>query len=240
MLSRKRINIKLASATNCNDGTCLHRSPTVLQEFDICFHFIEEFKRHLQVAFDRRNGPTNNIPNPFVALQYVREALFGAPGSNSGEYMIIWEDSILRKRVKSLLLSLGTNYLLTEKRRERVMSITVAFLILWLDTDNDKHMLPCLLTKDLLDDNLRETVRFYHKRLKCDCLKSKWLQLKTEPKQSKCHHCKRKIQRREVLLCGACRRTQYCSKACQRGDWPAHSNRCGRGSQEIEPCLDFF
>ena len=36
--------------------------------------------------------------------------------------------------------------------------------------------------------------------------------------------------------CGACQKKRYCSKECQRNDWPDHKNDCGAAMETVVYC----
>jgi hypothetical protein len=42
------------------------------------------------------------------------------------------------------------------------------------------------------------------------------------------------MRRCELRKCTSCRRTQYCSKACQKSDWPHHKADCRRVAKVLE------
>lgn len=41
-----------------------------------------------------------------------------------------------------------------------------------------------------------------------------------------CSGCRGNFARSSVQHCGRCKRVHYCSRQCQRRDWPNHSRRC--------------
>ena len=47
-----------------------------------------------------------------------------------------------------------------------------------------------------------------------------------ESKVAMCNSCENYFGSDFVLMCKNCRRVYYCSKACQKGDWPIHKKHC--------------
>lgn len=96
--------------------------------------------------------------------------------------------------------------------------------------DDRSFMLPL---RDLFEDLdgggevCGEAVRLYKKRIKCNCLNEKWSEAKKKPRLGNCSHwhCGVQKDRKELKICTCCGFNQYCSKECQRADWPKHRTR---------------
>ena len=72
----------------------------------------------------------------------------------------------------------------------------------------------------------RETVRFFHKRNHCDCLKELYYNLKESTKRTaSCWHCKKNVDIRTLSRCN-CNVAQYCSYDCALAMWPEHKEYC--------------
>ena len=80
--------------------------------------------------------------------------------------------------------------------------------------------------RDLLQGGERDVIRYFYKRAKCSCLKEMWKKVKAEPKIGMCMQCNERKERNDLMVCGACRIHQYCSKSCQREAWPLHQETC--------------
>ena len=81
-----------------------------------------------------------------------------------------------------------------------------------------------------LDDNIRcprETVRFFHKRNSCDCLKELYYKLKESTERtSYCWHCRKVVDIRKLSRCEGCNVAQFCSYECAVAMWPKHKEQC--------------
>lgn len=72
--------------------------------------------------------------------------------------------------------------------------------------------------QDLLEGCKRSIVKFCRKRTPCSCLDKIYKELKQQSKTGMCHHCKRRVERRALLVCSKCQASQYCSRKCQIED----------------------
>ena len=76
--------------------------------------------------------------------------------------------------------------------------------------------------------NRRDVVKFVAKRLPCTCLKKLHsIARKNVAKLGKCHGCRKRFPRSQLYVCTGCMVAEYCSPACQRGDWSRHKHKCG-------------
>ena len=73
----------------------------------------------------------------------------------------------------------------------------------------------------------RETIRFLHKRIPCDCLKDIYYKLKESTQRtSYCCNCKKIVEIRKLSRCEGCNIAQYCSHECSVASWPVHKALC--------------
>lgn len=72
----------------------------------------------------------------------------------------------------------------------------------------------------------RVAVKFLSSEIPCSCLEQKLSELKAMPKISCCTRCRKRDVKSKIMECSICRVTQYCSKKCQRDDWPEHKLLC--------------
>ena len=71
-----------------------------------------------------------------------------------------------------------------------------------------------------------DSIKFFTKRIPCNCLKDLYSRAKSQPKLIQCHCCKKHKERRSLFLCGRCKIAHYCSKECQRTDYLQHESLC--------------
>ena len=110
--------------------------------------------------------------------------------------------------VKSYLIALGTNYIIKGKRWHIEMAATIAF-----NLDDQKRL---MRRRDLFQGDERDVIRYFYRKAMCSCLKDKWKLVKAKPKLGWCYHCNERKERKDLMVCSACRIHQYCSKSCQR------------------------
>jgi hypothetical protein len=72
---------------------------------------------------------------------------------------------------------------------------------------------------------------FFRKRISCHCLNQKYKEVKSIAKMGLCFNkeCSlpgRKVERNAMTSCSGCRSANYCSRACQKADWPKHKFYC--------------
>ncbi|KAL7536911.1 hypothetical protein ACHAWF_005603 [Thalassiosira exigua] len=143
-----------------------------------------------------------------------------------------------KETVISVLLSVGTNFILTGSEMGFGMAVAAecATTILLLEERSFANL------HDVLDGDNRAVVSFYRKRLPCQCLDKTWKILKGKPKIGHCHNCNVQAERGALLLCGRCRFEHYCSADCQKAAWPRHKSSCKRLEQlsESEKVDEYF
>eukprot|EP00956_Cyclotella_meneghiniana_P031147 scaffold80797_cov43-Cyclotella_meneghiniana.AAC.3 len=73
----------------------------------------------------------------------------------------------------------------------------------------------------------RETIRFFHRRNSCDCLKELYYKLKeSTSRTSLCYNCFDSVDIRKMSQCGQCKLANYCSYACAVAHYPQHKEMC--------------
>ena len=164
----------------------------------------------------------------------------------------VWNDAVLEKLARKLLLAVGTQCLLQSSlqgdNRQQDMSAqaeNVAMAIYALEIyerrskdltieQRDDILVESMIDNqstgsNVMDGNIRDLLKFYHKRLDCNCLKEKYkLARQVLPKIGKCCKCKTSFERHLLLRCSVCKSNGclYCSPKCQRADYPRHKDDC--------------
>lgn len=80
-------------------------------------------------------------------------------------------------------------------------------------------------TKDMQAPNKRGVIRYFSKRIGCDCLKQ-WY--KSYPRVYFCEYCLLEKNTSDLKQCSLCKVDNYCSKECQIADWPKHKIQCNK------------
>ena len=153
-----------------------------------------------------------------------------------------------RKLATDILIVIGVNNLLMYpdgRNAQTVAGLTslIADLVLILENytvDFDTTCLPRDVAKKLkgiCNHNIRDSLKFFRKRISCKCLKDMHLQAReTLPKLGGCQHCGKVYERKCLYVCGRCRISSYCSKECQIADSGLHRKECHKW-QKHEECL---
>jgi len=75
----------------------------------------------------------------------------------------------------------------------------------------------------------RETIRFFHRRNSCDCLKELYYKLKENTaRTSLCYNCLESVDIRKMSQCSQCKLVNYCSYECAVAHYPKHKPFCTR------------
>jgi hypothetical protein len=73
----------------------------------------------------------------------------------------------------------------------------------------------------------RETVKFFHHRIPCDCLKELYHHLKETTKRTTlCFNCRKLGDRKEIYECSDCKAAVYCSRECAKAHYAEHKELC--------------
>jgi len=158
----------------------------------------------------------------------------------------VWTNASYRKLARDILIRTATNVLLREDS-SILWSLSLysaqALLILehYNGTDDVNNIgsvfsLRVVRTKgrdlncydyDISGSGRRDALKFYRKRISCQCLKKMHLEArKTIPKMGLCDHCKTEKERVSLSVCSECMIGQYCSRKCQVAHWPVHKGKC--------------
>ena len=152
-------------------------------------------------------------------------------------HLQVWENEDNRKMTINILLSIGTNLLLSSNTNIPMkVSFLAADAIAALENyDGTVDMMGVLLSRvvdtkrrDLGGGKMRDMLKFFSKRTSCSCLKELYSEArKAMPKTGHCFHCRKEVERRLLPVCSECKVVQYCSRECQVAHWPVHERFCG-------------
>jgi len=201
---------QLQVAAKCKHGH------TPLPKGDICVKLGKEF--HLE--FEASNG------NLFGAYQMTKE-----------KYAEVWKDEAKMNVMVNYLLWSATEWLLNGVRDEASTSAcwahffeqTIAVLLRESQNNWDLAKLHELLVG--VDEHT--FVSFLRKRIPCSCLDGKYNEAKSVKKigmcsNPKCVESNITAELSTMLYCTKCHEANYCSRECQKVDWPFHKQWCQR------------
>jgi len=127
-----------------------------------------------------------------------------------------------------VLVSLGTKQILEEEddeKRAESYAQTILFLEEIRRTSAEKATSDQFRQGVLDLDSRRNLVKFFRKRIPCNCLDDEWEALKDE-RTGKCTLCSKTAEDASLFNCSKCGLIKYCSKDCQVKDWPDHKSLC--------------
>jgi len=237
MPSRKRAKGKArkakARASNCslilhNESVCRHGCEVISKD-DICYKLVEQLEVEMNEVINSMSGE-----QPLFDFYNATNKRMRA----NKKYDIIWNDDSDETRLKlqSLLANLGTNLilrLLSPSKSKRWISafvLGVATISFNYMKDDMRKAFTSSTAKayllDFQDGHCYDIIKFFHKRIPCQCLKKVYLKERSKPRLSICNNCTAKKDRSQLYQCNGCRYIHYCGLKCQRSDWPEHQPRC--------------
>lgn len=73
----------------------------------------------------------------------------------------------------------------------------------------------------------RDVLKFLSRKIDCSCLEEMYRQARKTPKSLYCSYCDEVKERDQLMMCGGCRLSEYCSIECQTADWKKeHMKAC--------------
>eukprot|EP00984_Skeletonema_dohrnii_P019371 scaffold9228_cov118-Skeletonema_dohrnii-CCMP3373.AAC.2 len=206
---------------NCNHG---------FEEIDtltvFCLNFVNAFSSRFYD--DAAKGAGVNISS----------CLLGATKATEDEFAEVWYDSSNMEITISLLLRIGTQYLLEDKHNYAGdYAIFARFLEQYAAVRFKQTQALINWSKIIAPDkgycDLHTLVEFFRRRIPCKCLDEKYQEVKSIPKMGicynpECHFPDECVERSKLLYCSRCRIVTYCSSECQKADWTKHKPNCDK------------
>ena len=250
MPSRKRAKGKARKAKNNilfhhGPHQCRHGCSEILSENDVCCRFIVQLEREARGIFNSdvtrfneaqpTNAPTTAEPTGASAFNDITNRLI-----KSNQFNEVFNDEAIQKKLLPQLLRVGTDCLLKDEHKEYYSMLATVVAITALFCQHNVNEDDILATKDrevyrdLFQGCEYDVIKFFAKRIPCNCLKEMYTRSKSEPKLMRCCHCKETKERKHLYLCGGCRCVHYCSVECQKADYSVHCSWCKKhGGRKI-------
>ena len=182
------------------------------------------------------NHPVISFMDDFTAHYITSPTIVEMVTASFKSHAEVWKEDVYKKMALNILTSMGTNMSLREQNssvqapNHEGASCLAKFIVILEhydgtgDSDNAAYV-QCKI-RDLnsgVSSCLRDTVKFYSKRLSCSCLKNMHsFARKNLPKKGFCWHCDKEKSRALLHVCSKCMITQYCSRECQVADAYMH------------------
>jgi hypothetical protein len=201
----------LSVASSPSDVLCNHRCPTIPDPSHPVAKFMNSLKGH------EKAGP-----------------LIGVMKNSFKHHREVWEVAALRKMAIGVLVTMGTNIILSGDHDFGIDFTHFFTLLEEYDSSGDLDAAEFASTPTIRDVRLgggeRELIRFYSKRIICSCLKEKYSQAKqSQPKiMGRCTKCDGERERKSLMPSVRGKIAQYCCIECQVADWPKHKVVCNR------------
>jgi len=225
--SRKRAKGKARKATQqankqCEHGLLPKTSPR-------CWDFMDKFLAVMSSADSIMSTATPEAWSMAVFCHFKES-------NKDGGFFNLLSSEAEKKWGRSYLLGLATALLVDDITSASAWATQTACSIALFISEveeseigwivDDKVPLLNPKTRDLIQGNERDVVRFLKKRIKCNCLNDLYKQTKKLPKVGTCSGCQKQMARKDLMICKDCRVAQYCCVGCQKQDWPDHKEMC--------------
>eukprot|EP00956_Cyclotella_meneghiniana_P028285 scaffold65279_cov48-Cyclotella_meneghiniana.AAC.1 len=216
------------SSDDCTHFDCSRNSNWSRDDYDAANILLAEFELKYNALFaDDRSRSEGAFGQSILALiEFVYDEYF----QFSGEGKVIF---------KQILLAGGTNYCLSEAKEKdltketAIPSLSHFVRVMYTIEVRDSHggaLSDSIMSEIhiLSNDTVspRETIRFFHKRNSCDCLKELYYKLKENTKRTAmCYNCFELVDIRKMSQC-ECKIVNYCSYDCAVAHYPRHKLQC--------------
>eukprot|EP00984_Skeletonema_dohrnii_P036381 scaffold37288_cov155-Skeletonema_dohrnii-CCMP3373.AAC.2 len=187
--------------------------------------FYEEFKKTFIGGFNNvtYQTTTHRLGERFMSALEATEAKFPEE----------WKDESKIGVVVTNFVAEGTVHLLDGEIDAARIYASYAFFSqdLFSVLNKTKAMPNSARVEELYNADEHTLVSFLRKHVPCSCLDKKYKEVKSTVKMSRCYnekcsHPNAMVERSKVKPCAGCRQAYYCSRECQKADWPRHRHIC--------------
>lgn len=207
---------------------CRHGIELVPHEEALCQAFLDTFNEGFRAK--SRSGDRNIASLLFGGMRAI-EAV--------DTFFDIWYDAVKLRKVISYCVELGVERILQGEGDQNYLEVSVWSSYVYFFEQHIALKLektqPFLNVHKLLDtsdvSDFHAKVSFFRKRINCSCLDKKYKELKPVARMAVCRNTEcslpeRGVERKKILICSGCDQAIYCSRACQKVDWPHHKEFC--------------
>lgn len=158
----------------------------------------------------------------------------------------VWENETKRKTVINILSGLGTALLLEDAI---FTAMDIARVIIMLENYDGADNFCSITQNPSINEEILcisggeeiDIIHFYKKRIPCSCLDEKCSHYEQFQKRgSRCGKCHQKKHYKDLLTCSGCKIVQYCSRECQKLDWPKHKEGCKKLQASFTKSIQSF
>jgi hypothetical protein len=156
----------------------------------------------------------------------------------------IWADSSELERARLFFLAYGTNLILGGNLKVARVIASMGYYFenyIKVHFAKTRAVFDWMKIWELHNDRCDEhtLVSFFNKRIPCSCLRDKYKEVKYITKTGICYNKKcslprRVVERNAMMNCGRCLQVTYCSKQCQRHNWPEHKSECAKLASDLK------
>jgi len=181
----------------------------------------------------------------------ILDCLITAEDATMDKFADVWNDSAKMEIAISLLLSMGTQYVLYgnyDIARDFATFARYFEQYVAVKLHQTQAVMNCpkicetYMTISFDEEcgynpaDLHTLVKLFRKRIPCCCLDEKYEEVKGVTKMGWCFNpqCNLlRVKRSKTMYCDRCRSVTYCSPECQRTHWPRHKPLCDTSAAQI-------
>ena len=234
MPSRKRAKGKARKAKKNNSilfqhgpHECTHGCCEILSKNDVCCRFLVQLEREVHSLYLHHNNTKTDLTISSAYTATITRLI------ECNQFNEVFNEKIIQKKLLPQLLRVGTDCLFKDEHKEFHSMLAEVVAVTALCCQHNFHEDEILASKDMgtyrdtLQGSLEyDVIKFFAKRIPCNCLKEMYSRSKSGPKLVYCQNCKKGKDRKHMFFCGGCRCAHYCSVECQKANYSAHCSFC--------------
>eukprot|EP00956_Cyclotella_meneghiniana_P017091 scaffold27548_cov45-Cyclotella_meneghiniana.AAC.5 len=228
--ARKAKQAESRSINPYHDFNCDHLDPDrnwPKHDFEAANNLRIKFESKYNAFFAARLGNDAFVSSVLALIGFV-----------SDEYFQLSDGA--KEIFKQIMLAAGTKYCISDAKqkdltKETTILKSVFFLVRLMHTIEVRDSHGGTLSESIMDEihiltndtvSPRGTIRFFHRRNSCDCLKELYYKLKENTSRTGlCVNCWVSVDIRKMSQC-ECKKANYCSYDCAVADYPRHKLDC--------------